>query len=186
MNHIESTLHQPSFTRDFATVIDAAAEESDAEKKALVTRAMRDAYDELYPRWKGVVLTAEAEQEAEEKGKGAMPWIDVKFSGASPSARGTGPEYEKFEEYDISPVGGRMDLNQLAGYKYHIDLGGGGGEIEHAIEWQSFACLYFHYVIFSCALLLILLIDTLVIAMQAPPGVAQSSSLPCLACFFII
>eukprot|EP00804_Cyclotella_cryptica_P001562 CCRYP_003776-RA/>CCRYP_003776-RA protein AED:0.11 eAED:0.11 QI:1855/1/0.85/1/0.83/0.85/7/0/596 len=108
--------------------------------------ALKEDFDNLTPRWKGVVHTAEAEievqQQIEERARGInearrmkeqiLPWANIKFSqfigneGIKAKTLGS-REYRKWERIDFPAVGENMSLEELALYKYHIDLGGGGG-----------------------------------------------------------
>mmetsp|Transcript_39501 Transcript_39501/g.83066 ORF Transcript_39501/g.83066 Transcript_39501/m.83066 type:complete len:676 (-) Transcript_39501:67-2094(-) len=91
--------------------------------------AMREEYDKLAPRWKAVVLTAEAEVQADSAG--ALPWANMKishhiFAGKKISTVGA-PPYKGWEGIGFPATGEYMDFITQANYKYHIDLGGGGG-----------------------------------------------------------
>lgn len=125
-------LRMPDPKADVTDKIDPAVTGQSTKKNVA---AMRESYDSLIPRWKGVVLTAEAEVEAEEKqqqqeqqGQPILPWCDIKFTGpAGRASDETRSLYGQLEEYGISSIGKHMSLEELANYKYHIDLGGGGG-----------------------------------------------------------
>mmetsp|Transcript_993 Transcript_993/g.2090 ORF Transcript_993/g.2090 Transcript_993/m.2090 type:complete len:555 (-) Transcript_993:134-1798(-) len=139
LGHIEKTSRFPAQIGPLVEKIDPTDQETD--KKILGTRAMRESYDHLRPRWKGIVLTAEAEREAEEK-SAALPWANIKFSGVSP----TGSENAQFAEYGIPTVGERMPLHVLANYKYQIDLGGGGGTTwSGTVQKLAMPGLLFHH-----------------------------------------
>ncbi|KAL7460316.1 hypothetical protein ACHAXS_000777 [Conticribra weissflogii] len=91
-------------------------------------RVLRAMYDDLVPRWQGVVHTAEAEIEA--RRTQSLPWANIKFShymenGHKTEAVGS-KGFEKWEEINFPAAGESMSLKELAQYKYHIDLGGGG------------------------------------------------------------
>ncbi len=95
------------------------------DANATVINLMRELYDDLSPRWKGVVLTAEAEMDAGKE----VPWVNIKFR-ITPGAKINRLETSKlFLEHGIPVLGEKMSHETLAGYKYHIDLGGAGGEI---------------------------------------------------------
>ena len=97
-------------------------------RTAAVT-AMTQVYDFFLPRWKGVVLTAKAELEADRMKKDArrspLPWVDIKFSDDSKAIYPT--YYSDLAEFGINALGNYIDTTGLAKYKYQIDLGGGGG-----------------------------------------------------------
>lgn len=110
---------------------------------------------QLLPRWRGVLLTSEAELEAwkdlQRTGEFKLPWINVKF--ASISSKGLKispaehPEYVKLQELGIMAIGERVNMTAQAGYKYHIDLGGGGGTTwTGTIEKLALPGLLFHHV----------------------------------------
>jgi len=93
---------------------------------------LRSKYDNLVPRWKGVILTSDSEAEHEaNQTPGTVPLINIKFSnflfeGKSTPTQGHN-EFLKWEEVGIKASGEHMNSSELAQYKYHIDLGGGGG-----------------------------------------------------------
>ncbi len=138
-------LRQPNFERDVGSKLESSRIEYNAKEVAAqatrdaATRAMREVYDQLIPRWKSVVWTAEAEREAEEKQmelpedseEMIVPWANMKFAGAMHAGKKTStlkiPYYQEFEEHGIPASGEGMSLEALARYKYNIDTGGGGG-----------------------------------------------------------
>ena len=81
---------------------------------------MGNIYQELVPRWKAILLTAEAELEAEET-PDQLPWANLKF------ATDTSVE-DRIMKYGIPAIGGKMTLDELSKYKYHLDIGGCGGK----------------------------------------------------------
>jgi hypothetical protein len=101
----------------------------EVDMKTAAVAALTQLYDILLPRWKGVVLTAEAELEAvkmkEDVSHSSLPWVNIKFSG------GTTPVFPTYfsdlAKFGIDALGDYMDTTDLAKYKYQIDLGGGGG-----------------------------------------------------------
>jgi len=159
------SLRPPNFDMDIASQIDLSGR---IDKKTAATHAMRQVYDELIPRWKGVVWTAEAERESEmienernrknrikrrsqRQRKGALPWCNIKFAGAMSMGKKTPTGeieyYQQFEEYGIPAAGEGMSLETLGGYKYHIDLGGGGGTTwSGTVEKLGLPGLLFHHV----------------------------------------
>jgi len=116
-----------------------------------VMQSLLELWDNLPPRWKAATLTAMAELDAEEMSEAGtkdneggdvdfeqqhhVPWIDAKFTIKS-KIHGKHVEpmldrYEPFQEYGIQMTSEQMmSLSELSKYKYHIDLGGGGGKIE--------------------------------------------------------
>ena len=115
-------------------------------------KSLRAEYATLLPRWKGVALTAEAERQALPHDDGniaTLPWANIKFA-SYPSHGGTFPtlgssKYSAWESVGIA-VGERMPLSDLARYKYHIDLGGGGGTTwSGTIDKLAMPGLLFHH-----------------------------------------
>ena len=117
----------------------------------------------LLPRWRGVLLTSEAELETgrmsmlEKNSNGRqqssvlLPWINIKF--ANVATLGTKipaseyAEYHTLQEYGISAIGDYISMTEQAKYKYHIDLGGGGGTTwTGTIEKLAMPGLLFHHV----------------------------------------
>mmetsp|Transcript_14859 Transcript_14859/g.32061 ORF Transcript_14859/g.32061 Transcript_14859/m.32061 type:complete len:547 (+) Transcript_14859:210-1850(+) len=134
-------LRRPDFEKD------VAREMSDtSDNMTVALDGIRKVYDELVPRWKGVVWTAEAESEAMHK-SGSLPWADMKFSSVVyMGVKNDTAYYEQFNNYGISAVGNKMSLEELAKYKYHIDIGGGGGTTwSGTLEKLALPGLLFHH-----------------------------------------
>ena len=122
-----------------------------------VIQSLFDVYEDLRPRWKAVVITAEAEFEARAKlqngGEQVLPWSNMKFSHIDiDSAFQTIDKNQQiyFEQWNALGVPARgegMSLDRLAMFKYHIDIGGVSGT-----SWigtlQKLA--YRKHVVFSC------------------------------------
>ena len=143
LHNMHPELRKPEFDMDIASQIDLSNE---VDPKISATHAIREIYDELIPRWKGVVWTAEAEREAESSE--GEPWCNIKFAFAFPVEPTTYTEYyRQFEEYGIPAMGERMSLETLGQYKYHIDIGGGGGTTwSGTLEKLGLPGLLFHHV----------------------------------------
>ena len=106
--------------------------------KAAAVKSLKEQYKQLLPRWKAVVLTAEAEVQAEETARQAgrsdeeiLPWANMKFSrfikgGIKSMTRGM-EHYKEWEGIDFPATGEYIDLKHHMKHRYHIDLGGGGG-----------------------------------------------------------
>mmetsp|Transcript_28707 Transcript_28707/g.58554 ORF Transcript_28707/g.58554 Transcript_28707/m.58554 type:complete len:443 (-) Transcript_28707:605-1933(-) len=131
----------------------------DFEKRRVETtdeaiRALREIYDELLPRWRGVVWTTEAEYEAEllsDGNKKVIPWANIKFADGFEDGKKTpSAEVKKFQklgDLGVSAAGESMPLEELAKYKYHIDIGGGGGTTwSGTLEKLALPGLLFHHV----------------------------------------
>ena len=153
LGHINRRLHRPYPKQDIEDKIDPKLLKYPQEKKAAATKALLQVYDNLIPRWKGVVLTAEAEveaqaqdQEDQQDDKHVLPWANIKFTTTAPVAKEDAKaEFAKLDEY-INSKGERMSLEELAQYKYHIDLGGGGGTTwSGTIEKLALPGLLFHH-----------------------------------------
>lgn len=129
---VGAPLIQPNFERDIQqNLLDTEGNNDEVSTKEAATHALRNMYDRLLPRWKGVVWTAEAEleimkQRLENRGTGKkLPWANIKFSRGRNGNQGV--DFKKFESVGINALGEYMSLPTLAKYKYHIDIGGGGG-----------------------------------------------------------
>jgi hypothetical protein len=88
------------------------------DQNEATTALLKQDFSKLLPRWKGVVLTAESELEA--RRTNTLPKVNIKFPSSSIKER-------EWEQIGFPGIGERMDKSELATYKYHIDLGGGGG-----------------------------------------------------------
>ena len=105
-----------------------------------VLSSILELWDRLYPRWKAVILTVVATFDAQEISKNndmdarQVPWIDAKFTVKS-KVHGKLVEekvqdrFLPFQEYGMQITSEKkMSLAELSKYKYHIDIGGGGGK----------------------------------------------------------
>jgi hypothetical protein len=164
-------LRRPNFDSDILSTIkqqqqsDGDEEEDqriDTPTHNAAIESMRLIYNELIPRWKGVVWTAEAERDAQQnttliakerqrvKKEGyVLPWCNIKFA----SVKGMNTpalevqDYTQFNLYGIPAAGEYMDLETLATYKYHIDIGGGGGTTwSGTLEKLALPGVLFHHV----------------------------------------
>mmetsp|Transcript_22893 Transcript_22893/g.41071 ORF Transcript_22893/g.41071 Transcript_22893/m.41071 type:complete len:579 (-) Transcript_22893:199-1935(-) len=116
----------------------------EANKKAVLIKGMREIYDNMYPRWQSVILTAESEVEAAEKG--TLPWANMKFTGPAGMMKKEAQQYDLFAKYGIDSIGESIGRAELAKYKYHIDLGGGGGTTwTGTIQKLAMPGLLFHH-----------------------------------------
>ena len=126
------------------------------EKKTTALGVVSQLIDEnvLAPRWKGVALTILEDSDARkanedelppsELSSSSRPWVNIKFSRANP---GGVDGYPELAQYGIHPIGEAMSLQDLAQYKYHIDLGGGGGTTwTGTIQKLAMPGLLFHHV----------------------------------------
>jgi hypothetical protein len=102
-----------------------------------VVLALMNVWNNLTPRWKATALSAMAQLDARNtigfsKDKQQIPWIDAKLFIKS-QVQGTPVmpkvvRYERYLELGVKvATDEKMSLSQLSKYKYHIDLGGGGG-----------------------------------------------------------
>ena len=123
------------------------------DKKQWAIQTLWDMSEKLLPRWRGVLMTSEAELEAEQAEKGIddgnsetggagirsygdtgkkiLPWVNIKFANINDGGKkvpaSEHEEYKLLSELGISVIGDYVNMIEQAKYKYHIDLGGGGG-----------------------------------------------------------
>eukprot|EP00584_Thalassiosira_punctigera_P013834 CAMPEP_0172553312 /NCGR_PEP_ID=MMETSP1067-20121228/50006_1 /TAXON_ID=265564 ORGANISM="Thalassiosira punctigera, Strain Tpunct2005C2" /NCGR_SAMPLE_ID=MMETSP1067 /ASSEMBLY_ACC=CAM_ASM_000444 /LENGTH=644 /DNA_ID=CAMNT_0013341477 /DNA_START=250 /DNA_END=2184 /DNA_ORIENTATION=+ len=111
--------------------------------------------DKLLPRWRGVLLTSEAELEASEHaaktGEATLPWVNIKFANVNVNGikvpAGENEEYLHLSKLGIAAIGEHVNMTQQAKYKYHIDLGGGGGTTwTGTVEKLALPGVLFHHV----------------------------------------
>ena len=125
--------------RDVGNLIGDGRRMEEEHRHIEVVNSLKAEYDKLLPRWKGVALTAKAKlqaslQDTNEQQQKVLPSANIKFStypnhnkdnqGKSPTLGSS--KYSAWESVGIT-VSEIMSLPDLAQYKYHIDLGGGGG-----------------------------------------------------------
>jgi len=128
------------------------------ENRIAALNNMRENYETYNPRWQGVVLTGEAElevdmamaasrtlfQEDNPGEENVFPWVNVKFTKAGFASRYD--DYDKFKQNGFDTLGEPMSSKDLAEYKYHIDLGGGGGTTwTGTIQKLAMRGLLFHH-----------------------------------------
>jgi hypothetical protein len=147
-NH--NNLEQPSFDGCIKDKIVEINGDNPPPPNEVATAILRQNYHKLVPRWKGVVLTAESEIEARQTN--TIPKLNIKFShvagdgGRKRLAKGS-VEYQGWEQIGFPVAGEIMSLRELARYKYHIDLGGGGGTSwTGTFEKLAMPGLLFHHV----------------------------------------
>ena len=155
---LSRTRHGPRFVKpDDGKFIrgDTSDKSGETERRMDAINALNEQIDTLLPRWKGVALTALSELEAEEPTVDDLPWANIKFSaylgqGVNGSCKGKCPTigsdtYSQWESVGIA-TGEGMPLTELAKFKYHIDLGGGGGTTwSGTIEKLAMPGLLFHH-----------------------------------------
>lgn len=102
------------------------------ENKRWAIDALWEMKEQLQPRWRGVLLTSEAELEAEEFREGGdvtLPWVNIKFASCNLNRKkvdaSENPDFVKLQSVGISAIGERVNMQEQAKYRYHIDLGGG-------------------------------------------------------------
>ena len=122
--NLQNNLDQPTYEH----YIEPNLQPGTADPLAAVIAILREKYSQLVPRWQGVVLTAEAEQEGRQTN--SLPKVNIKFSSAKgkgkPLAVGN-PKYKKWEDVGFPLADYGMPPEEMAKFKYHIDIGGGGG-----------------------------------------------------------
>ena len=111
-----------------------------------VLHALNDVYDELRPRWKAAVITAHSEFKANvmnvnpKRNTKVIPWANMKFL---PGALDT--NMKLCREHGVPVREDELSLDELAKYKYHIDIGGGGGtSVSGTIQKLAFPGVLFH------------------------------------------
>jgi hypothetical protein len=125
-------------------------------KRDKAIKGLIDDYDELLPRWKAAALSAVAELQAHrhnrvqtDTNQVRLPWANMKMSsypGAGKSRTVGSDRYAFWESVGIGVDNG-LSRTELAKYKYHIDLGGGGGTTwSGTIEKLAMPGLLFHHV----------------------------------------
>ena len=134
-------LRKPHFDTDVEPKLTGKKDKKNTD----ATKALRAVYDHLLPRWKGVVLTSEAEH-AQPKG-GALPWANIKFTSAVTHGKDNNNKafYNKFVKHGIPALGEPMSHEELSKYKYHIDIGGSGGTAIDTIDKLAMPGLLFHH-----------------------------------------
>jgi len=130
-------MRTPVYEMDIAPHLDTLPTDGspeDDKRWAIKTLwGMGDEY--LLPRWRGVLLTSEAELEAMDYsatvGEPTMPWANIKFASINvdgeKASLADNEEYTRFAKLGIACIGERVNMIEQARFKYHIDLGGGGG-----------------------------------------------------------
>jgi hypothetical protein len=180
LSRLMPQLRRPNFDSDILPNIkqQQQSKDGDEEDQRIDTptrnsaiESLRLIYNELIPRWKGVVWTAEAERDAQKSNNAVtriakntpifkerqrvkkdgyvLPWCNIKFA----SVKGMNTpalevqDYTQFNLYGIPAAGEYMDLETLATYKYHIDIGGGGGTTwSGTLEKLAMPGVLFHHV----------------------------------------
>jgi len=140
LHTINQEMRRPTYALDIEPKAQAIGglEQFDNEydKKQWVIQTLWDMGEKLLPRWRGVLLTSEAEIEAEhssnlENKVNNVPWVNIKFAnindGGEKVPASEHEEYKLLSERGISVIGDYVTMTEQAKYKYHIDLGGGGG-----------------------------------------------------------
>lgn len=151
--HFMDKSRRPNFTKEIAPKI-ASMKGDNATRGAI--EALSKFGDELTPRWRGVLLTSQAELESrfttQQKGANAvdsmsMPWINIKFSLNRAISDKMKPNLLAFQSVGISSIGEFISMQEHAAYKYHIDLGGGGGTtFTGTIQKLAMPGVLFHHV----------------------------------------
>lgn len=101
-------------------------------RRQVAIRKLREHYNSLLPRWKGVVLSEEAKVELNRfglKNRPSQPWADIAFSSFMSTRKEPtvgSSTYSLWEEVGIA-VGKSLDHDELSKYRYQLDIGGGGG-----------------------------------------------------------
>ncbi|KAL7486764.1 hypothetical protein ACHAW6_012358 [Cyclotella cf. meneghiniana] len=148
-------MRAPDYETDVKPRIAALNDNDDATRAAI--RALWELGDDvLLPRWRGVLLTSEAELEARElsnkqPNSNILPWINIKFSSSAINSNkipaSQNRNFIALQSVGISAIGEYMSVQDQSKYKYHIDLGGGGGTTwTGTIEKLAMPGVLFHHV----------------------------------------
>lgn len=118
LHKFDPTMRHPDFDMDIEQQVDLSI-----EKRLAGIQALRQIYDDLVPRWKGVAWTAEAELEVYDMRMLGVPaWCNIKFSAAMSMGKKVPTNdldiYRRYEEYGIPASGEGMSLEAMAEYKY--------------------------------------------------------------------
>ena len=130
-------MRAPTVARDIVPItqsIDGWDDLDDASKTRTLLTSLWEKGTEYTPRWLAVLLTSMAEldaREATKAGTPTVPWVNMKFSasnsdGVKKPAAGD-PALVTIGRFGVSAIGDSMNMVEQADFKYHINLGGGGG-----------------------------------------------------------
>ena len=122
-------MRRPDYERDISP---KESTRLGGENKRWAIDALWEMGEMLQPRWRGVLLTSEAELEAEEfreAGDATLPWVNIKFASCNFNRKkvdaSENPDFVKLQSVGIQAIGERVNMQEQAKYRYHIDLGGG-------------------------------------------------------------
>ncbi|KAL7538398.1 hypothetical protein ACHAXR_008530 [Thalassiosira sp. AJA248-18] len=135
-----SLLHPEMRTPEMSTDVEPKLKEYGRGNRGIV-RALNSIYETLRPRWQAVLITAQSEFDAYAKNvnpkrkKKVLPWANIKLTDVDPL------------QWSKIPIDGEeMSMEEMAKYKYHIDLGGGGGtDWSGTIQKLAMPGLLFHH-----------------------------------------
>eukprot|EP00804_Cyclotella_cryptica_P018319 CCRYP_017989-RA/>CCRYP_017989-RA protein AED:0.14 eAED:0.14 QI:0/-1/0/1/-1/1/1/0/510 len=144
---------RPDFAKDVAPKIGSL--KGDNATRAAI-EVLSKFGDKLLPRWKGILLTSQAElearsttqqNEASAASSARIPWVNIKFSLYRAAGSKTEPNLRAFQSVGISTIGEVIAMPSHSPYKYQIDLGGGGGTtFTGTIEKLAMPGVLFHHV----------------------------------------
>jgi hypothetical protein len=145
----------PDFESDVKPKIARIKDENDKTKAAL-NAIWELGENVLLPRWRGVLLTSQAELDAKEAStqqpnSNILPWVNIKFASSAINSKkvpaSQNPNFVNLQSVGISVIGEYISMQDQARYKYHIDLGGGGGTTwTGTIEKLAMPGVLFHHV----------------------------------------
>lgn len=147
-------MRRPDYNRDIASKESKFRIPGSDNEKRWAINAAWEMGEALQPRWRGVLLTSEAELDAQEFREGGdvtLPWVNIKFASCNFNRKkvdaSENPEFVKLQEVGIQAIGERVNMVEQAKYRYHIDLGGGGGTSwTGTIEKLALPGVLFHHV----------------------------------------
>ena len=148
-------LRVPDFEIDVKPKIAGLTDQSIATRAAI--KALWELGDDvLLPRWRGVLLTSQAELDAKElavdqPNTNVLPWLNIKFANSAINGKkvsaSENPNFINLQSVGILAIGEYVSMQDQARFKYHIDLGGGGGTTwTGTIEKLAMPGVLFHHV----------------------------------------
>ncbi|KAL9187137.1 hypothetical protein ACHAXT_010857 [Thalassiosira profunda] len=145
-------MRAPTYRDDIAPI---EAQFGDDKTRSAIDALWALGDDVLTPRWRGVLLTSEAEQESQRaalEGEDLRPWVDIRFASCNVNGQKVpASQNEDFQllqsKFGIQAVGNSMTMAEHARYRYHLDLGGGGGTTwTGTLEKLALPGVLFHHV----------------------------------------
>jgi hypothetical protein len=170
-------MRRPEYQRDIAPKEKTRVVGDDNKRWAI--NAAWEMGEQLQPRWRGVLLTSEAELEAEELREGGvptLPWVNIKFASCNFDRKkvdaAENPDFVKLQSVGIKAIGEKVSMVDQARYRYHIDLGGGKEKVR-MVSLMIFIVIFFQKNI--CELLLIEIYSTFSLSLLSFPCIISNN-----------